>query len=83
MSGETLSTRTSSATSTSWSRRSADSSSATCSWTSGVWLTTRAMPTGKYSTVPWPPQSTHEFGATVLVISLTSSASFVFGAAGF
>src|SRR5262249_48385478 len=57
------------------SRRSADSSSSTCSCTSAVWLITRAIVSGWYSTVPAPPLSAQVRGSTVVVISLTSDSA--------
>src|SRR5262249_44155462 len=69
---------------TCWSSifRSVSSRAKTSSWTSGDWLTTRAMPSGKYWIVPCPPTSFHESGRTVFWMREMRAASIVWVALG-
>ena len=71
--------RTSSATCTSCSWRRAASRWATRSWTAGVWLTTRLMVSGKYSTAPRPPLACQVAGSTVPTRRRTRRSSSVAG----
>src|ERR1700736_1245219 len=58
-------------------RRRAASNSAICSWTSGDWFTTRALPSGKKSIVALPPTLLQLSGLIVLVIrSISRFSSF-------